>query len=336
MAEFQKRILAAILKDDYGKPERGPGGEYIYFYSALETLCQTVQLFDVGPFLKQPDLLREKLLKAIDEFKPDLVFFSIFLDECTPELLDTIRARTKTANWFPDDQWRFNIYSKHYGKHFSTVITTDPYVLKKYTNTGCSDVLLSQFAIKVPIQAPTTPITYKYDVSFIGVATTYRTWLISELRKRGIEVSTFGTGWPNGRVPYEKMPETFCQTKINLNISNSKNYDIRYVLSSIHNFQDFRRTKKNKEQIKGRHFEICGGYGFQLTNYVEFLEDYFTIGKEIAVYNTIDDMTEKIKFYLENEDLRETIVRQGYERVAKDHTYVQRFKDILNHIFHST
>lgn len=333
MAEFQKRVLAAILKDDYGKPERGFGGEYLYFYSALEKLCATVQLFDVGPYLKQPELLREKLLKAVDEFKPDLVFFSIFLEECTPELLDTIRARAKTANWFPDDQWRFDDYSSRYGNHFSTVITTDAYAVDKYKKLGCNDVFLSQFAVRKPYTLGVKLPEYKYNVSFVGVATPFRIWITSELSKRGISVSCFGAGWPNGRIPFENMLETFYRSRINLNISNSKSYDIRFVFSSIHNFQDFRRTKKTKEQIKGRHFEICGCRGFQLTNYVEFLEEYFTIGKDLTIYNTIDDLETKIRYYLENTSVRERIAQQSYERVATDHTYENRFRNILTHIF---
>lgn len=333
---FQKRILAAVLKDDYGIPERGPSGELMYFVKTMETLCAEVRLFDVGPYLKTPAALREKLLAEAKLFQPDLIFLSIFLEECPPETLDALRAIAPTLNWYPDDQWRFDIYSKFYAPHFTHIATTDVYALEKYKALGCSNVYLTQFAITDPRPDQSETPSYQYDVSFVGVATPFRSWLVGELAKRNIQVACFGTGWPKGRVSFKEMRNTFLTSKINLNISNSKSYDIRYIFSSIQNFQDFRRTKKNREQIKGRHFEIGGAMGFQLSNYVDFLERYFIFGQEIAIYNTIDDLEQKIKYYLSNGSEREAIARAGLERIRRDHTYEQRFKVLLSSIFKTT
>ena len=66
-----------------------------------------------------------------------------------------------------------------------------------------------------------------------------------------------------------------------------------------------------------------------MTNYVDFLEDYFEIGKEIAIYSNVDDLADKIGYYLQNEPLRREILRAGYERVRREHTYEKRFLGVF-------
>jgi spore maturation protein CgeB len=62
---------------------------------------------------------------------------------------------------------------------------------------------------------------------------------------------------------------------------------------------------------------------------VEFLEDYFAIGKEIAVFGTVDDLPDKIRHYLENDALRREIAGAGQRRIAREHTYAHRFREIF-------
>jgi spore maturation protein CgeB len=80
------------------------------------------------------------------------------------------------------------------------------------------------------------------------------------------------------------------------------------------------RSQKNKEGIKGRHFEICGCGGFQLSFYVRGLNIFYEIDKEIAVYENIDSIADYIRFYLMDEELRAKIAQSGYERSVKEHS----------------
>ena len=55
----------------------------------------------------------------------------------------------------------------------------------------------------------------------------------------------------------------------------------------------------------------------------------FDIGKEIVVYNNLADLDNKVKYYLDNEEERESIAKAGYERSKKDHTYFERSKRLV-------
>ena len=81
--------------------------------------------------------------------------------------------------------------------------------------------------------------------------------------------------------------------------------------------------------INYRTFETTGCGTFLLTNYKPGLEKLFDIGKEIVVYNDLNDLDNKVKYYLENEEEREKIALAGYNRAKKDHTYFERSKRII-------
>lgn len=84
------------------------------------------------------------------------------------------------------------------------------------------------------------------------------------------------------------------------------------------------------DDINYRTFETTGCGTMLLTNYTPGLEKLFDIGKEIVVYNNLADLDDKVKYYLENEEERESIAKAGYERSKKDHTYYQRSKTLVD------
>ena len=83
------------------------------------------------------------------------------------------------------------------------------------------------------------------------------------------------------------------------------------------------------EQIKGRNFEVPGCGGFLLTGRADNLDQYYESGKDIASFTNTDELIERILYYLKHESERAAIARAGYERTLREHTYVQRFRDIF-------
>lgn len=73
----------------------------------------------------------------------------------------------------------------------------------------------------------------------------------------------------------------------------------------------------------------CGG--FMLTNWTEAQATLFEDGKECVFYNTMEEMIEKAKYYLENDGEREKIRRAGMVAVAP-HTYKNSAIALLNYM----
>ena len=115
----------------------------------------------------------------------------------------------------------------------------------------------------------------------------------------------------HGRIDnYSMAPYVFKKSKINFNIT------LRSILSGI----------------PLRAFEIMGAGGFLLTNYQPDFDDCFIAGEDYVFYESVDDMMNKIEYYLVHEDERKQIAENGLNRIRDNHTYLHRVKEMLNNI----
>lgn len=106
---------------------------------------------------------------------------------------------------------------------------------------------------------------------------------------------------------YDQMPLIFKQSRINLNIS----------LRSI------------KSGIPLRAFDIMGSGGFLLSNFqADFLDD-FVPGEDFIYYESKEDLLWKIDYYLQHEEERAAIAKNGHDKVAAAHTFRHRVREIF-------
>lgn len=83
-----------------------------------------------------------------------------------------------------------------------------------------------------------------------------------------------------------------------------------------------------------RVWETLGRGGFLIMPWIKGLDDYFEDGKHLVFYEYGDfkDLRSKIDFYLQNDQAREYIRKQGHELVKNNHTYRHRWETILNEV----
>lgn len=332
---WNKTILIAVMEWDYGKKERGESIEKRCFFNTLKKLVTRVEPFWIDDYLKDKSKLQAEILARTNKIHPDLIFFIPYKDEFTFETLDRLKQNSSTFAWYGDDQWRFDSFSSKYAPHYSFVSTTDPWSVMRYKKIGVEPIL-SQWAAHSFSDDQALFLDkeiYEYDVTFVGGSNASRKWFVNELQKRGVSVDCFGSGWANGRVSNEQMEEIFRRSRINLNLSNSISYDLRFITSNIKNLYVYLRSSKHAEQIKARNFEIPLAGGFQLSNYVLGLERYLHIGEEIAVFTSPEECAKQIEYYLNNEEERKKILKISQKRVAAEHTYQHRLGHILKSIW---
>lgn len=318
------KIATLMLKHDYGISSRGPSNEIKYFLPAIEKIAPTVSLWleDKG-FPDDLPVLQFNIKEFIEKEQPTHVFMILMREEVSRETMDWMRARgIKVINWFCDDQWRL-AWSLDVGKHLSLAVTTDKYSLKAYERAGIP-VVLSQWASSYyqPILAKSP--AYQWGVTFVGSKNSVREWYIDMLKDAGIKVECFGAGWENGRVKDEYLRDIFRLSEINLNLSNSATLDVRYLQRTGGRVEGH----KFSEQIKARHFEIPACGGFQLAHYALEVEDYYTIGKEIAVFGGPEDLIKQIRYYQDHKEERENIRHFGWVR-SIGYTYEERMKGVF-------
>lgn len=107
-----------------------------------------------------------------------------------------------------------------------------------------------------------------------------------------------------------EMPKVFYLSKINLNIT----------------------SRSIESGIPQRVWDIMAVGGFCLTNYQPELEEYFEIGKDLEVYHNLDELDEKISYYLTHEKQRIRIAINGYKKVREYHNLKRRLQKALDYV----
>lgn len=307
------RILYAAPKFDYGDPNRGYSFEENNFFHALYTAGHEIIRFDFPTIFKAHgrEHLNAMLSETVYRYTPDVMFTVLFKDEFDCE---TIRAISElpgsplTFNWFTDDHWRFENFTRQWAPCFNWSVTTDAAALVKYEAAGIPNVALSQWGCNHHLYYK-MDIPKLYDVSFVGLPHGNRRAVIDQIRAAGLSVHVWGYGWEGGKVSQREMVRIFNQSRICLNLSNA--------------------STGRADQIKGRNFELPACGAFTLTGDVDSLERYYAPGQEVITYTHVDDLIDKARYYLAHETEREFIAEQGFARTIRDHTYERRFTDLF-------
>lgn len=104
-----------------------------------------------------------------------------------------------------------------------------------------------------------------------------------------------------------EMPKIFHASKINLNIT----------------------MRPIETGLSLRIWDVLGCGGFLLTNYQAEIPEYFEIGKDLETYESMEELEQKVQYYLTHEEERVEIAVSGYEKVARHHTYEQRLAQMI-------
>ena len=107
---------------------------------------------------------------------------------------------------------------------------------------------------------------------------------------------------------WREMPKVFRMSKINLN----------FTIPNI------------KSGIPLRIWDVLGCGGFLLTNYQAEIPYYFKEGEDLVCFDGLEDLCEKVGYYLEHEEERKRIAWNGYHKVREKHSYIERIHTILD------
>lgn len=338
------KILVVSMKYDYGEKARGLSGSEEYFEKPLSRQGHELISFDFMERFHQAgrEAMNAELLGLVRNERPKVVIIIPASNEFLPKTIEELKQYATIVGYFYDDPWRVH-YCKFWAQHYTFVTTSDVNGVGLWRDRGVQNVVYSPFACSHDIFQKKN-LGKKWDVSFVGQYHPYRAWLIKRLRASGCQVAVWGWGWKGGRVDFEQMANIFNQSRINLNLSNNESWDLRYILSPFRPLTDslrawkataramLRKDQKVTEMVKARHFEINACGGFQLSFAVEGLESHFEIRREIAIYESVERLADKIRYYLKHADERESIAERGYERSRKDHTLERRFARLLTDI----
>ena len=297
------KILLVVNKTYRGQIDGG----WWYLYLPLKELGHEVLFYDtVNPKQKN-------FAKVVESFKPDLIFCCMTGDKTiTPHepwehiKKETDSGRTLTFNWFCDDTWRFESFSKAACRYFNVCSTPEPSYVDKYKISGYSNILIGAWHANVDLYKEAHKEEKNVQISFMGA--------LNDLRKNFIEVHRDIPIETFSGLPHEEMLAVHARSKIGINLSVNEN------------------DPQKKTQMKQRIFEIPAANTLLLTEHHDGIEQFFDINKEIITFRSNQEFSEKAKFLLSRPLITNKIAEMGHKRFLAEHESKVRLTKIIEQI----
>lgn len=191
------------------------------------------------------------------------------------------------------------------------VLTTSPEVCGYYGLEGCPAIFWP-LASDADIFFPKDDAR-NIDVLFIGNRYGIRGKIVEYLEKRGVFITCYGNGWPNGYVNAEE------------NAALSKRAQIILGVGTVGHCSDV-------YTLKLRDFDALITGALYITHRNPDLLKLFEEGKEIECYETPAEAYAKISYYLKNADKRRRISRAGQKAAIARHSWDRRLNDTFSRL----
>lgn len=274
----------------------------LHLGNPLSKIFYKVIRYDVGEAYSNVGVIQTniEIIELVKKYLPKYVIWPTMTYEILEETFQEIRKLgIYVIGWFFDDETRFDDYSRWWIPYMDYIFTADKASVLRYQQLRAKAYHL--LVTCEPEDFMISKSDFNYDVSFVGSKyIADRENLVNSLINDEVSISAFGKGWPKGFVSHDEMVQIFGKSKIN--ICFTKSY------------------AGNRNQIKGKIFDITMCGGFLLCEYVDGIEDFFEIGKEIVCFNNYAEALEKINYFLINNEEREVIAMAGNRRATCDLT----------------
>ena len=299
------------------------------FYNSFVKLGYDVKLFNYREkYFKNSKinnyLVNNYLHKKVKIFKPDLVFF-IKSEDISSRTIKGIKANSKAyiVNFYPDNPfvfWNGNSNSNILSSlpYYDCFLTWSKELVSLLYMAGCKSVSYFPFAYDQDLFLQNINIIqkdiskYKSDVCFIGTWDREREFWLTELckEKPDLDLAIWGNMWQEN-LPESSVLRQRLKGKAIYNIEMIKAFrSSKIVLNFI--------RKQNHNAHNMRTLEVPAGKGFLLTQRTSEQASFlFKEGESIECFATVDELIKKITFYLEHDNLRDSIVEKGFLQVQR-------------------
>lgn len=284
------------------------------FQRGLDSVFNCIH-FDWTPYYKPNErhhvaqytnALQVEILKRFNDFKPEIVFLHLQCGDAV--LVDTVnRMRREGAlvfSWTGDVRYPLPNFYLDFGRHINSTLFTNMNDVMTCNNNGVkADFLQVGFDSKYFNPLGKTSLNYP-EIIFMGSNYPSANFPLSKLRLEmvqrirnefGNKFMVYGGGWDKVGVPhnvingYEEEGTAYRSCKIAINLSH---------------FDYFKYSSD-------RMYRILGSGAFCLSHKYQGIDTDFKIGHDLDVWNNLDELVSKIRYYLANDVLRERISMNG-------------------------
>jgi len=296
-----------------------------------------------GEFCEQ---LIEKI-KQEHQKQPIDLFFSYFssahVDKSAIQEIKSLGI--PTVNWYCNASYQFHLIEE-VASAFDYCLVPEKFRLEDYKRVGANPIYCQEAANPTVYHPYET--AQKYDVTFVGQRYGSRPTFVDALHNNSVDVRVWGPYWQEiakqqprksswkkfkdkirGRNTSEPLPSEKCGPPL-----SDQDLIKLYSESKISlGFSSVAETPEDGsppiKQVRLRDFEATMSGAFYMVEALDELTEFFEPDKEIVFFHDENDLVEKAKYYLKNENEREKIRAAGLKRALAEHTWQHRFQFVF-------
>lgn len=283
------------------------------------------------------EMMAQCIAAKVESFGPDLVL-ALAQAPLSRRALNRLRKDgVPTAMWFVEDYRLFTYWRSFAPMYdFFAVIQKEPFH-EELHRIGVENVLYLPLAAEPSVHRrleldEDERREYGAQISFMGAGYPNRRKAFAQLVKedRGIadNFKIWGTEWEDApalagfiqrqsaRISSEDCVRIFNATDININLHSS------VATGELVSGGDF---------VNPRTFEVAACGAFQLVDERGLMDELFS-PDELATFDSMAELLEKIRYFQDNPQARLDIAERGRQKVLAEHTYAARMRTLLDFI----
>ena len=261
-----------------------------------------------------PHLINEDVLQIANEFMPEVIFMQLQTpDIITPETVKKLSEIGIVINWTGDVRHPIPDWYKQIGREIDLTMFTNTNDVLEFNKQGIPAQFLPigfDPEINTPqgVRKEISPIVFcgsNYKTANPFPLSVYREQMVHTLTSRyKKDFTVFGSGWDRYQpkasfIDIDEEAIVYRSGLIGINLSHF-NYGRYY---------------------SDRMIKMMGSGIFVLSHHYPSIEEDFTIGKHLDTWKNICELTEKIDYYLNNNEERERIAKLGCQYAHDNFTW---------------
>lgn len=286
----------------------------------------------------------DSLLMAAREFKPDVMLFGIHFG-LTPTLLQRVKdaCGCKLVMHYTDQRDGVPDTVSEVADQIDLLLLTnrDEEDHGKYRDIGLpTETFYDGFS---PDEYYPSPIVPRWDAMFGG---NNFAGLARELEARRMDIPP-GIQFPGAEFRERFIIEAFkvCELRIlgnygwkNVGITAETPIYHPHYIRAMHSSKVILSTVNAQRHglLTRRLWRSVASGRLYLTEYIYGMESHFEDGVHLAWFKTVEEGLDKLRWYLDHDEEREKVGRQGHELLLSSHTNEHRlreFRDLIRRAF---
>jgi spore maturation protein CgeB len=273
---------------------------------------------------REPERLKEReLLHCTSRFAPDLILV-LHGNHLSPKTVALLRKVTRApiVCWCQD---HLATMGRQYllGAGYDVIFVKDRYMLELFSSMvrdthfhylpeACNP------RVHRPIElSPADQQCYRCEVMVYGSLYYYRQEILRQLGEFDLKIWGYSPSWL-----VNCLKHRFAGGEVLMDDKVRAVRAARIALNTLHYAE--------VNSLNCRAFELAGCGAFQLITQRNVLSEHFIVGEELDSFSSVDDLIDKIRYYLERPELTAQIAQRAHVRAHSEHSYERRLQTIFD------